>query len=52
MHRRPVRLFASLLLTLLAASPLAAQAGTVQGTVTDSAGVTLPNASITDRALA
>jgi iron complex outermembrane receptor protein len=44
---RSVRLFVCLLLALLAASPLAAQSGTLQGTVSDSAGATLPNASVT-----
>jgi iron complex outermembrane receptor protein len=43
---RPVRFLAGLLLALLLATPLAAQAGTLQGTVSDSSGVTLPNASI------
>lgn len=43
---RPVRLFVGLLVAVLAASPLAAQAGTLQGTVSDSAGVALPNASV------
>ena len=44
---RPVRLLAVLSLTFLATTRLAAQAGTLQGTVSDSGGTTLPNASIT-----
>ena len=44
---RLVRLFAVLLTVLIAAAPLAAQSGTLQGTVTDSAGTTLPNAAVT-----
>jgi iron complex outermembrane receptor protein len=44
---RPVRLLALLLPVLLATTPLAAQSGTLQGTVTDSAGTTLPNAAVT-----
>jgi iron complex outermembrane receptor protein len=44
--QRPVRLLVCLLLVLLAASPLAAQSGTLQGTVSDSSGATLPNASV------
>ncbi len=47
MLERPVRLVVSLMLALLAAGPLAAQSGTLQGTVSDSAGQTLPNASVT-----
>ncbi|HUR94763.1 MAG TPA: TonB-dependent receptor [Gemmatimonadales bacterium] len=46
MHIRPVRQFVCLAMFLLVTSPLAAQAGTLQGTVSDSAGVTLPNASV------
>ena len=44
---RPVRLLAVLLPVLLATAPLAAQSGTLQGTVTDSTGTTLPNAAVT-----
>jgi iron complex outermembrane recepter protein len=44
---RPVRFLAVLSLTLLATTRLAAQAGTLQGTVSDSGGTTLPNASVT-----
>ena len=44
---RLVRLFAVMLTVLIAAAPLAAQSGTLQGTVTDSAGTTLPNAAVT-----
>jgi iron complex outermembrane recepter protein len=43
---RPVRFFACLLYGLLLATPLAAQSGILQGTVSDSGGATLPNASI------
>jgi iron complex outermembrane receptor protein len=44
---RPVWLLAVLLPLLLATAPLAAQSGTLQGTVTDSAGATLSNAAVT-----
>ena len=44
---RPVRLSVYLALTLVFATRLAAQAGTLQGSVTDSGGTTLPNASVT-----
>ena len=47
MLERPVRLVACLLLALVAAAPLAAQAGILQGTVSDSSGITLPNAAVT-----
>jgi iron complex outermembrane recepter protein len=43
---RLVRLLAALLPALIVTAPLAAQAGTLQGTVSDSAGTTLPNASV------
>jgi iron complex outermembrane recepter protein len=43
---RLVRSFALLLSATLIATPLAAQAGTLQGTVSDSSGTTLPNASV------
>jgi iron complex outermembrane recepter protein len=43
---RTVRIAACFLSALLATTPLAAQGGTLQGTVSDSAGVTLPNATI------
>jgi iron complex outermembrane receptor protein len=43
---RLVRSSAFLLCASITATPLAAQAGTLQGTVSDSAGTTLPNASI------
>jgi hypothetical protein len=44
---RLVRMVACIALTLLAAAPLAAQSGTLQGTVSDSAGAALDNASVT-----
>jgi iron complex outermembrane recepter protein len=44
---RLVRPLTLLLPLFLAAAPLAAQSGTLQGTVTDSAGTTLPNAAVT-----
>ncbi len=43
---RPVRLSTCLLLLSVLAARLAAQGATLQGTVSDSAGATLPNASI------
>jgi iron complex outermembrane receptor protein len=43
---RPVRLSVYLALALFTTSRLAAQAGTLQGTVSDSTGTTLPNASV------
>jgi iron complex outermembrane recepter protein len=43
---RPVRLSVYLALALMFATRLAAQAGTLQGTVSDSGGTTLPNASV------
>jgi iron complex outermembrane receptor protein len=43
---RPVRLLACLLLTSLSTTPLVAQSGVLQGTVSDSAGATLPNATV------
>ena len=46
MPSRPVRLFVHLLFVLLFATRVAAQAGTLQGTVSDSGGTTLPNASV------
>jgi iron complex outermembrane receptor protein len=46
MVRSIVRLLAGLLLTAAASLPLAAQAGTIRGTVSDSAGVGLANAAI------
>src|SRR5688572_26679153 len=46
MVRSIVRLLAGLLLTAAATLPLAAQAGTIRGTVADSAGAGLPNAAI------
>jgi iron complex outermembrane recepter protein len=46
MHERFVRLMAGASLVLLAASPLAAQSGTLRGTVADSAGGGLANASV------
>jgi len=45
--RRIVRLTAGPLLALLAAGPLAAQAGTIRGTISDSAGAGLANAAVT-----
>ena len=47
MTRRIVRLTAGPLLALLAAGPLAAQAGTIRGTISDSAGAGLANAAVT-----
>ncbi len=47
MDLRPVRLSVFLLLTLLSSTQLAAQVGTLQGTVSDSGGTTLPNVSVT-----
>ena len=47
MLERLVRSASSVLLALAFAAPLAAQSGTLQGTVTDSAGTTLPNAAVT-----
>jgi iron complex outermembrane receptor protein len=44
--RRVVRLLNSFALVLGIAAPLAAQSGTIRGTLTDSAGTTLPNASV------
>ncbi len=46
MVRRVVGMFAGVMLTVAAPVPLAAQAGTIQGTVSDSAGGTLANAAI------
>lgn len=46
MLERPVRMVASILLVLLAVTPLAAQSGTLQGTVSDSSGAALANASV------
>jgi iron complex outermembrane recepter protein len=46
MMRRIVGMFAGLTLTVAAAVPLAAQAGTIRGTVSDSAGAGLANAAI------
>jgi iron complex outermembrane recepter protein len=46
-HERPVRLLACVLTLLLAAAPLAAQSGSLQGTVSDSSGTPLPNAAVT-----
>ncbi len=46
MPLRPVRLSVYLAVALMSASRLAAQAGTLQGTVSDSGGTTLPNASV------
>ncbi len=43
---RIIGMFAGLMLTLATAAPLTAQAGTIQGTVSDSAGVGLANAAI------
>jgi iron complex outermembrane receptor protein len=43
---RPVRFLVAWLLSLVVAGPLAAQSGVLQGTVSDSAGTTLPNASV------
>jgi iron complex outermembrane receptor protein len=45
-HKRPVRFLACLLVILVLAPPLAAQSGILQGTVSDSLGATLPNASV------
>jgi len=45
-HVRLVRLAFCLLLTCLLAAPLAAQAGVLEGTVSDSTGATLPNATV------
>ena len=42
-----VRLLLLLLLACVVAPPLAAQAGTLEGTVSDSSGTTLPNATVT-----
>ena len=47
MLERFVRMLTCTSLTLLAAAPLAAQSGTVQGTVSDSTGEGLANASVT-----
>jgi iron complex outermembrane receptor protein len=44
---RPVRIAACILSALLAAAPLAAQSGSLQGTVSDSSGAPLSNASVT-----
>jgi iron complex outermembrane receptor protein len=44
---RPVRILACILSTLLAAAPLAAQSGSLNGTVSDSGGAPLANASVT-----
>jgi hypothetical protein len=41
-----VRMFLGLSLTLTPAAPLAAQAGTLRGTISDSAGAGLPNAAV------
>ena len=46
MLERPVRMVACILLLLLAAAPLAAQSGSLQGTVSDSSGAPLANASV------
>ncbi|HEX3275336.1 MAG TPA: TonB-dependent receptor, partial [Gemmatimonadales bacterium] len=46
MLERPVRFLVAWLLSLVVAGPLAAQSGVLQGTVSDSAGTTLPNASV------
>lgn len=46
MLERPVRLIACILSVLLAATPLAAQSGSLQGTVRDSSGAPLFNASV------
>jgi len=43
---RPVRMLAYILSALLAATPLAAQSGTLQGSVKDSSGAPLSNASV------
>jgi iron complex outermembrane recepter protein len=43
---RPVRLLLALSLSVILAAPLAAQSGVLQGTVSDTAGTTLPNASV------
>jgi len=45
-HKCPVRFLACLLVILVLAPPLAAQSGTLQGTVSDSLGATLPNATV------
>ncbi len=46
MARRIVGMIAGLLLAVAAAAPLAAQAGTIRGTVSDSAGDGLANAAV------
>jgi iron complex outermembrane recepter protein len=46
-HERVVRCATPVLLALALAAPLAAQSGTLQGTVSDSLGTTLPNAAVT-----
>jgi hypothetical protein len=46
MVRRIVGVFAGLMLIVAAAVPLAAQTGTIRGTVSDSAGAGLANAAI------
>ena len=46
MLERPVRIVTCILLALLAAAPLAAQSGNLEGTVSDSAGTPLANASV------
>ena len=47
MLQRPVRMVSGILVLLLAAAvPVAAQSGTLQGTVSDSSGAPLPNASV------
>jgi iron complex outermembrane recepter protein len=47
MMRSIVRMFLGLCLTASAAAPLAAQAGTIRGTISDSAGPGLANAAVT-----
>ena len=47
MMRSIVRMFLGLCLTASAAAPLAAQAGRIRGTVSDSAGTGLANAALT-----
>ena len=42
-----VRMFLGMMLTATAAAPLAAQAGTIRGTISDSAGPGLANAAVT-----
>jgi iron complex outermembrane recepter protein len=45
--RGTVGMIAGVALTLMAAAPLSAQAGTIQGTISDSAGTGLANAAVT-----